>query len=169
MKAVLGGLARLSAVLVLLGCAQSLHAQTFDFSFSGGGFSASGVMTTTLVSGDEYLVTSISGAQNGSAMTLLGVGAYGSNDNLIFTTPPYLDVAGVSFSVMMGGVDYNVYYDAGLAEYLECSSAVYSICYEGDGVTLTSFALAPTPEPGSMLLFGTGFLLIGGILRRRLA
>ena len=29
--------------------------------------------------------------------------------------------------------------------------------------------VAPTPEPGSMLLFGTGLLLVGGFLRRRLA
>jgi hypothetical protein len=36
------------------------------------------------------------------------------------------------------------------------------------GVKISSGTIDPTPEPSSMLLFGTGFLLIGGILRRRL-
>lgn len=40
----------------------------------------------------------------------------------------------------------------------------------GGNATFSAFGnIAATPEPGSMLLFGTGLLLAGGVLRRRLA
>jgi hypothetical protein len=162
--ALLGWLARVSAILVLAGCAQNLYAQTFDFSFSGTGISASGVFDTTFVSGDEYLVTSISGTQNGQTMVLLAAGVYAANDNLIFSTPPYLDLGGVSFDYLVGTTMYNVYYDAG--KYIECNSVANGSCVAPAGVPLTSFALAQTPESGTMLLFGTGLLIIAGILRR---
>jgi hypothetical protein len=165
-KALLGWLARVSAILVLAGCAQSLYAQTFDFSFSGPGISASGVFDTTFVSGDEYLVTSISGTQNGNTMVLLPPGGYASNDNLIFSTPPYLDLPGVSFDFLVGTTMYNVYYDAGLSEYIECNSVTDGACFAPSGVALTSFTLTQTPESGTMLLFGTGLLMIAGVLRR---
>lgn len=169
MKASLGFLARLSAVLVLLGCAQSLYAQTFDFSYTGSGITASGDINTTFVSAGEYLITSLSGTQNGNPMTLLPPGSYGSNDNLVFFPAPFLDLAGASFSIMLGSVDYNVYYDAGLAEYLLCNSGVDAVCFAGDGVVV-DFTLTPEPIPeaGTMVLFGSGLLALAGILRRKL-
>jgi hypothetical protein len=169
LKALLGGLARFCAVLFVLGCAQSLYAQTyFDFYCGGcGGTSASGVLTTSLVSGDEYLVTALSGTQGGDAMTLLPPGGYAGNDNDVFSTPPFLDVAGLSFSVLLGSIDYNIYYDAGLAEYLECNNVADGGCNAGQGVPVT-FALAPTPETGTLVLFGSGLLVLAGILRRKL-
>lgn len=74
MRASLGCLVRLSVVLILAGCAQSLYASTFDFTFGGSGISASGTLTATFVSGDQYLVTSMTGMQNGISMTLLTPG-----------------------------------------------------------------------------------------------
>jgi len=43
---------------------------TFNFSFSGAGISGSGTLAATLVSGNEFLVTSISGTQNGCGRDL---------------------------------------------------------------------------------------------------
>src|SRR6202167_2838419 len=98
-KAVLGGLVRLFAVLFLVGCAQSLYAQTsFDFTCGGcGGSSASGVLTTTAVGGDTYLVTALSGTQGSDPMTLLPPGGYADNDNDVFSAPPFVDISGLSF------------------------------------------------------------------------
>ena len=36
------------------------------------------------------------------------------------------------------------------------------------GVKIGSGTVDPTPEPGSMVLFGTGLLALGGVLRRKL-
>ena len=165
MKAILGGLARLFAVLFLVGCAQSLYAQTsFDFTCGGcGGSSASGVLTTTLVSGDTYLVTALSGTQGTDPMTLLPVGGYGGNDNDVFSTAPFLDVAGVSF--LVGTTDYNLYYNSGT--YMECNNVDNGICEAGTGIPV-KFALTPTPESGTLVLFGSGLLVLAGILRRKL-
>jgi len=170
LKAVLGGLARFSAVLLLLGCAQSLHAQTyFDFTCTGcGGSSASGILTTSLVSGDTYLVTALSGTQAGDAMTLLPPDGYGGNDNIVSSVSPFLDGAGLSFSILAGSLDYNIYaYGDG---WLECNSHDETVCFPGQGSAVT-FALtpAPSPEPGTLVLFGSGLLLLGGILRRKLS
>jgi hypothetical protein len=168
MKAILGGLARLFAVLFLLGCAQSLYAQTyFDFTCTGcGGTSASGELTTSLVSGDTYLVTALSGTQGGDAMTLLPPGGYAGNDNDVFSTAPFLDVAGLSFIV--GTTDYNIYLN-GVGGYMECNNVDDDGCETGAGIPV-SFALtpAPSPESGTLILFGSGLLVLAGILRRKL-
>jgi hypothetical protein len=165
MKATLSCLARFSAVLILLGCAQSLYADTtYNFSFDGSGITASGSVTAALQFGDEYLVTSLSGTQNGNPMTLLPPGGYAANDNNFSTLAPFLDVAGVSFS-LPGGTDYNVYFTGGT--YYECNSVDNGACYYGSGVPLTSGSLSLTPEPGTLVLFGTGLLGFAGILRRK--
>lgn len=163
MKALLTWFARLSAVLIVLGCAQSVYANQFNFTFSGSGFSGSGTLTGTLVSGDEFLVTSITGMQNGMAMTLLAPNTYGGNDNEVFSSSPFLDLSGLAFSV--GSLDYNIYYDAAMSSYLECTSSATDCQIPGEGAPV-QFSLAATPEPGSLLLLGTGLLGLGPLVRR---
>ena len=84
----------------------SANADTFNWSYSGSGFSGSGQLDATFVSGSEWLVTSISGISDGSVITgLLPVGASG-NDNLLFfpngtltsSSPNLVDDKGIAWS-----------------------------------------------------------------------
>ena len=164
MKATLSCLARLFAVLILLGCAKTMYADTtYYFSFDGSGIDASGSVTASPLGGGEYLITSLTGTQNGEAMTLLGPGGYAGNDNDFFTSAPFLDTDGVSFT-LPGGTDYNVYFDG---SYFECNSVDDGACDPGSGVPLTSGSLSLTPEPGTLVLFGTGLLGLAALLRRK--
>lgn len=164
MKALLTWVARLCAVLIVLACAQSVYANQFNFTFGGSGISASGTLTGTLVSGDEFMITSLTGTQNGMAMTLLTPLTFGMNDNDLFSSSPFLDLSGLGFSV--GSTDYNVYFDSSLDEYFECNNSASSTCPAGSGTQITFGSLSATPEPGSLLLLGTGLLGLGPFIRR---
>jgi hypothetical protein len=158
-------LVALSVLFLLLAGTQSMFADSasFDFSFSGTGISASGVFTATLMSGNEFVVTSISGMQNGSSMTLLAPGAFAQNNNDIFSSSPFLTLGGLAFT--SNGAMYNVYFNPGTASYFVCASVP---CPNGAGTPVT-FSLAAVPEPGTLMLLGSGVLGLAGMARRKLA
>lgn len=161
--------AALPVLVLLLTCAQNVYANsvTFDFSFSGTGITSSGSLTATLVSGNEYLVTSISGMQNGASMTLLAPGTYGANDNVIFSSKPFLDSFGLAFVLSSGLTDYNIYFDPLNSTYLECNSAAGPCNAIGTG-TVIKGSLTEVPEPGTLLLLGSGLVGLAGMARRKL-
>ena len=169
-------LATLPVLFFLLTGAQNLYANstTFTFSFAdtatnGTVISAGGSLMATLVSGNEFVVTSISGMQNGFAMTLLPPGAFDSNDNKVFSSGPFLDLGGVSF--VSNGVDYNIYYNAATNSYFECNSNTNgNACSPGQGLPITGnlTEVATVPEPGTLMLMGSGLIGLAGMARRKL-
>src|SRR5579864_8017432 len=150
-------LAALPVVILLLAGTQNVFASsaTFDFSFSGSGITASGMFAATALSGNEFMVTSISGMQNGFAMTLLAPGAYVGNNNNIFSSSPFLTLGGLAFVLSNGSTAFNIYFNPGTASYFECNQT--SPCFNGSGTPI-NFSMSEVPEPGTLLLLGSGLI-----------
>ncbi|MBV9389055.1 MAG: hypothetical protein JOZ78_21775 [Chroococcidiopsidaceae cyanobacterium CP_BM_ER_R8_30] len=123
-------------------------ADSFNFSYSVSGITASGVFITNPYdpSTNSYLITSIDGGQrDGNPITLLPPGALGAagNDNLLIANPSLLDERGFSYSA--GGIEYNVFSITPGGPFEESSQNFTAI-------PLTSFAVTPPPTPPSTTL-----------------
>ncbi|MBV9084866.1 MAG: hypothetical protein JOZ62_19480 [Acidobacteriaceae bacterium] len=170
-------LSRLVIACAVLGCwAAGLHATSFDFSYTGPGVTASGVLTATSIGGSRYMVTDMSGTRNGAVITGIvpGAGTYNGEfiyDNLISTAPPIVDAEGILFRVQGLPDAVNICYGQDAASDCEFNGmlAYTEVTSDGHGNTeaipLTSFSvsLLAVPEPGigaSILVGWTALLLI---------
>jgi PEP-CTERM motif-containing protein len=154
----------MSAMAGLTISANFAYADSFNFSFSGVGVSASGTFTTNPLSGGSYLITSISGTQNGSPMSLLAPGQFTDNDNLLFPSPPFLDGGGVSY--LVGGSFISIEFDTGVVP----AGYIIEGGPFGCGTVSISFSASPAsavPEPATLLLFGSGIFALGAAWRRK--
>ena len=170
------------AMAVLLVGATSANADTFQFSYSGSGVSASGVLNATPVGGGIYIVTSISGTRNGQPITGLvpcnpispatyctGVGY--NYDNLLFpTSTMQLDLYGLVFGVEGLTNPVNLYWESRIPSpvYMEltwvATGGTPSRLYTP---TEVSFSNTAVPEPSTVLLFGSGLVAAAGAMRRK--
>jgi hypothetical protein len=129
-------------------------------------------LTATDVGANTWIVTAMTGTQNGLPVSLIASGGYGSDDNSIFPFPYtgiQLDSHGLSFSA--GGLDYKLFaytLPGNTNTYTECVSNVAITCIGSDvnnGIAVGSLSI--TPEPASIALVATMALAILSLLRRR--
>jgi len=166
--------------LLLVLSSISARADVFDFSFTGPSDSGSGTITANATETvGEFVATSMSGVTDGVAISsLLPPNTYPasvllSNDNDLYdpaivtffnSGPAYLDIYGFSYELVDGTI-FNLYYGV----YMGSDPEIYNLL-TGDYVNdaLTSFTLTDiTPEPSSLLLLGTGALVVFCLLWRR--
>jgi len=157
----------LAAAAICATSSLAAHADTFNFDVTGsaGGYSGSGVLTTTMNGSGQYLITGITG--NG-VTGLTAPGGFHGNDNLLFTTSaPFVDANGFSFTAESGPdhFDVNVFNNG---------SGYFAFFRDEDNATDTlpitfnvTPAASPVPEPSTLLLIGTGILGAAGSVRRK--
>jgi hypothetical protein len=159
-------------------CVSPANALTWDFSYSGSGVTASGVLTTSDLTGGVYDITGISVTRNGVTGTTLLPAApeffpdgqtsdYFTSDNILNASAPFLNFGGFLYQTSDLKY-YNVYYEGGV--YYELSD---SILIEDNGADLgtpITFAISEvssTPLPTTLPLFAGGLGFVGYLTRRR--
>ena len=178
----------LSSLAALLTIAA--HADTFKFHASGDGIQSSGTLVAVADSTNPgtYDIQSISGTFNGVAITgLLPCPAFDqanpcdnanprqfSFDNLLSVSSgqPYLDYDGIGFSVGTSGYQGNFFFDnqpfPSLAPRLLGNYAFFDSNNASQLLDTFTISDASVPEPGSLILFGSGVLGLAGTIRRRI-
>lgn len=156
----------LTTSALLLFTAAFANADNFNFTFTGQTDNVSGTFVTTPLGGGQFLITDIlNGQVDGNLITaVLPPDTYEFNDNILFfpADPAFFDSDGVSFSDQ-NGVDYNLFFF-----FVNNLLSTSGIDDNGDlVVTSAGGGGGGVPEPGSIVLLGTGLLGAAGVLRRK--
>lgn len=148
----------LSAAIVVA-ASGAAQAAVWDFSYSGGGYTASGEFTTG-AAGSPYTVTGITGTADGYAIT--GLSTYAGANELLYYPPSggyYADFSGISF-VNANNVDYNITnYPTGSGNFINVSTldpGGYGCCTVAVEMTVT-----PVPELSTWAMMLAGFAALG--------
>jgi hypothetical protein len=171
---------RTAAILVVstmaLAVAGAVHADIYDFSFTGAGVSGSGDFVTA-TGASPWTVTSATGTifdSNVAAgpFTITGLSSYAGADNLLYASQPYVDFGGISVTTDTGG-DFNFGLGGGGAYGLVLNDSVNNSGgypnggTDNAGSTDISWTVTRVPEPATWALMIMGFAGLGAALRRR--
>ena len=127
-------------------------AGTFNFTFTVttiGGVASTGNVIGTLTTNASGIVTAITGTSsnfananlNSNIQSLLAVGAYGGNDNKLFSSNPNLNANGFSYT-LANGFQENLYYSATSYRMID-NAGVTSVF----GTFTSDVTAAPVPAP----------------------
>jgi hypothetical protein len=187
-------LSAVAGLLLLAGA--TAQASTFNFSFSGSGFSGNGSLTGTAdpYTANAFDISSATGTIDGNQI-VLAPGSTGDSSGRLTDPTGYFYVNDVIYlngnkGNQGGGPTTSVVDNNGILFFDPSTSTYYNI-FSGSPVgsdqivnlpgiypssvpiTFTVFetfgsAVSATPEPSSLMLFGTGILGAAGMLRRRI-
>lgn len=151
----------LSLLLVFLATV-SLHAESYDWTYSGSLNSGSGTLDATATgTNGAYLVSDLAGEFNSlSIVSLAPPDTIAGNDNLVFPGQvPLIDFDGLAFTTSLGQ-SWNLFYSAGTYQ-----SADPNNVNAGD---LGTFTLTLVPEPSAFALVALAVfaLLITRVVRK---
>lgn len=159
----------LAIATTLAASSLAAHADTFNFTVNGsaGGFSGSGVLTTTLDQSGNYLITGIAGT---GVTGIIPPGGFNNNDNLLFpSSTPLLDSQGFSFSAADGPDQFNV-------NIFNNGTGYFAFFRDEDAFTATlpvtldvSSSPSAVPEPSTLFLMGTGLLGAAAAFRKKIS
>jgi PEP-CTERM motif len=147
---------------VLAGGISTAQAETWAFSYTGPGITASGTFTTAGAALALEDILSISGTRNGVAITglvPLDTDPNFTYDNQFTIGSPNFTEGGMLFSLAGGGLNTNVYFFGG----------VYNEVYV-DGLevfdTPITWNVTAVPEPATVLSMLAGLGLLGVYMRK---
>jgi PEP-CTERM motif len=146
-----------------------------QFSYSAPGLTVQGLLQGTDNGNGSYDITSATGTYNGSPISLVPTGTPGipfAWNNVVYipANPQFVDYLGLVFDVAGFGT-------TNFCGGPSCAGADYTDinAFNGYGFTNVndvSFTLvsgaSPAPEPGTLMMLGSGLLGIAGLLRRKL-
>jgi hypothetical protein len=163
-------LINLGLALMLLTLSTAAFADSVNFTYGDGStLFVQGTLTGTF-SGGVFTATSATGTYNGIPISLVAPGVDGAfaYNNLVYfpSVSGYsVDLYGLVFHVSGLG-DVNLCGTTGCAGYDSYTNISNFGGYANTNVTATFDW--PTPEPGTLVMLGSGIIGLAGVLRRKL-
>lgn len=154
-----------SVAVIAAGAFSVAQGAQINFSYTGVGIDASGIITTDAT---ETTIIGITGQRNGVSITsLVAPGTFAGNDNTFNPTgnPAFLGFGGVSFNLASTPTPVNLFFNPDTSSYSETlSNENNPIFFVPVSATFTS---VPEPSP----IFGLSALIVigmGTVLKRKI-